>query len=101
MGDAHGVLGVEHRRADVVRVAVAVDDVGDRFVRDLTHGPQDVLAEGGRRVHRDDALPGGEEHHLIDAVSQMVEALSEIFGQVTCSGNGRSLCSRGSGSGLV
>ena len=65
-------------RAGVVGVVVGVDEVGHRAGHavgggDLVHRPPQVAADGRGRVEQHDAVLGGQERRLVDAVGDPVE----------------------------
>src|SRR5262249_16912791 len=86
VGDAHRVVRVEHGRADVIGMHVAVDDMRDRLAGYFTDGAQDVVPDGRRGIYGDHTLAGREEHHLVDAVGQVVEAGTDLLDQVPLAG---------------
>ena len=80
----HPRAGVLERLAarDVVEVVVAVDQVLDRLVGDLLD-LVDILLPAGRaaigdRVGRDDAVLGDDEHRLVIAIAEDVDALGPL-----------------------
>jgi hypothetical protein len=59
-------------------VVMRVDEVGHRAGHavgggDLLHRPPQVVADGWRCVEQHDAVPGGQERRLVDAVGDPVE----------------------------
>jgi hypothetical protein len=68
----------QRRRAAVVGVVVRVDEVrhpvGDAVGGgDLVDGPAQVAADGRGRVEQHDAVGGGQERGLVDAVGDVVQ----------------------------
>ena len=80
----HARAGVLERLAagDVVEVVVAVDQVFDRLVGDLLD-LVDILLPAGRasigdRIGRDDAVLGDDEHRLMIAIAEDVDAFGAV-----------------------
>src|SRR5260370_24475089 len=76
--DANDVAVEQRGRAGVVGVVVGVDQVGHRVGHavgggDLVHGPPQVTADAGGRVEHHDAVRGGQEGRLVDAVGDPVQ----------------------------
>ena len=83
MGD-HACAGVLERLAacDVIEVDVAVDQILDRLVGDLLD-LVDILLPAGRaaisdRVGRDHAVLGDDEHRLVIAIAENVDAFGAV-----------------------
>ncbi len=73
MPDPDDVAVEQRGRGGVVGVVVGVDQVGHRAGHavgggDLLHRPPQVAADGRGRVEQHDAVPGGQERRLVDAV---------------------------------
>lgn len=87
MADAHDVLAEDRRGPDVVGVRVRVDQVRDLRrtavgPRHLGDRPQKVVPDRRRRVDQGDAVPGAEEHRLVEAVGDPVEVSADPADEV-------------------
>ena len=76
---------------------MAVDDLGDRLPRYPRDRPKDVVAEGRRRVDRDDPLVRDEEHALVGAVTEPEDAVGDLVDDVPLLGHRRALGDLGHG----
>jgi hypothetical protein len=66
----------------VIEVVVAVDQVLDRLVGDLPDFVDVLLAAGrpavGDRIGRDDAVLGDDEHRLVIAIAENINAVGTV-----------------------
>jgi len=85
----------ERRRADVIRVLVAVHDVSDGLTRDARHSLEVTRPKGRERIDGDDALRGDEEHRVVGSVRQPVQAVADLLDDVGGTGGGDQQRNRG------
>lgn len=66
-------------RTDVVKMRVAVDDVRDGLGGDGANGLQVAHAHGWERIDRNHAGRGDQEHGVVSAIAEPVEALPYLL----------------------
>ena len=92
--DAYEIVAEQVGRAGVVGVVMGVDDVGHRVtqalgLRDLVHGPSQVVADGRRGVEQHHPVGRGEERRLVGAVGDPEEVALDAADEVPLVVQGR------------
>src|SRR5215471_4381090 len=73
----------QRRRADVIGVFVAVDQIANRRIGHLANRVEIFLAKRRQRIDSDDSILRYEEHRVVSAIADPIKAVFDLLDRVT------------------
>ncbi|ATG36459.1 hypothetical protein PhaeoP23_02334 [Phaeobacter piscinae] len=71
------IIRIDRRRANVVRMSMAVNDMSDWLIRHAGNCSKNLLPRGWRRINSDHTFTGDRKHHLMGAIVNHVSAAAQ------------------------